>query len=61
MKYIQLTTRQNSKVAIFFNTGNITVCEDVDKQVTVLDGLHNNCGWQVKESYAEVIAMILAA
>jgi hypothetical protein len=62
MKYIQLTTRQGGKVTIFISSNaNLAVCVGVAKEVTVLDGLHNNGGWQVTESYEEVIAMIQAA
>jgi hypothetical protein len=60
MKYITLKTRRNTSVTIFIGTGSIVVHEDIDGNVTVLDGIHNNGGWEVKETYAEVIAMILA-
>jgi hypothetical protein len=61
MKYIQLTTRQGAKITIFIGNGNIAVFEDPTGKVSVMDGLHNNGGWQVFESYETVITMIQAA
>lgn len=34
------------------------VCEGEDGSAGIVDGMHNNGGWKVKEKYHEVIDMI---
>jgi hypothetical protein len=66
MYKITVTTTNNTRVTIFFSS-HLTIQEDKvvnkslgHKQVTIIDGLHNNGGWSVLESYEQVIDMIEA-
>jgi hypothetical protein len=63
MYKVTLTTSEtNTPVTLYFTT-NLAVCtcrntNSKELEVRVMDGLHNNCGWSVNESYEEVIAKI---
>lgn len=61
MKFIQLTHTSGGKITIFIGAGNITVYKGTDNSVVVMDGLHSNGGWKVKETYEEVFNMIRSA
>ena len=64
MYSIELNLTTGNKVTIFFNnniavsTSKSTVDGKDVEAVRVMDGLHNNGGWSVKESYKDVIRMI---
>ena len=66
MYKVELTTYSGTAITIYFST-NLTVQTWLKSQltgeieVTVMDGLHNNGGWIVRETYEEVIAKIDAA
>jgi len=65
MKYIEVELTSGRNLTIFFNN-NIAVLDHKSKvrnenYTTVLDGLHNNGGWEVNESYEEVIEKIKKA
>lgn len=60
MKQITFNLESDCIVTIFFNS-TLSVFRGVDGKVKVMDGNHNNGGWHVKESYAEVIALIQAS
>jgi hypothetical protein len=62
MYSVELTTTDGNKVTIFFST-NLTVVQSKntntkEPETCVMDGLHNNGGWHVKESYDNVIRAI---
>ena len=57
---------ENDRLVTLYFTNNLTVYESVninskEPEVRVMDGLHTNCGWIVKNSYEEVIKKIDAA
>ena len=62
MYKVTLTTSPNTPVTFYFTTNlAVTTCKNSNSkelEVRVLDGLHNNGGWTVTESYEEVIAKI---
>ena len=65
MYKIILKLEQNRLVTLYF-ASNLAVYESVNSnskepEVRVMDGLHTNCGWIVKNSYEEVIKKIDAA
>ena len=63
MNKLTLTLKDsNNPLTIYFTT-NLAVCigknsNTNEKEIRVMDGLHNNGGWNVKESYDQVIAKI---
>ena len=63
IKYAVFTLVTGTKVAIFFN-GNLTVTESMSEGKTiirVLDGLHNNGGWEVQGTFTEALNKIIEA
>jgi len=64
MRYAEFETVSGSKVRIFF-TGNLTVQKyrnrDGIDEVCVMDGLHNNGGWKVKDTYESAVDKIMYA
>jgi uncharacterized protein YlzI (FlbEa/FlbD family) len=62
MYKVSLNLANGKPITIYFNN-NLVVHLDEDyhtqkPQIRVMDGLHNNGGWIVKESYEEVIKKI---
>jgi hypothetical protein len=65
MRFAQFETVSGSQVTIFF-TDKVTVHQyyrnrDGGDAVCVMDGLHNNGGWEVKGTYQEVVDKIMYA
>jgi len=63
MKYAVFTLDTGTRVAIFFD-GTITVTESMKEGKTVirvLDGLHNNGGWEVQGTFVEALQKIREA
>ena len=61
MYKVQFEVISGSEITIYFSNTLTVINSKVDKNVKILDGLHNNGGWMVKESYETVIAKIDAA
>lgn len=61
MNYVDFETKAGGEVTIFF-TDKLTVQKyrnrDGVDEICVLDGLHNNGGWVVKDTYQEVVNKI---
>ena len=56
MYKITVTTGKDTPLTIYFSN-NISVIKK-DHGCCIMDGLHNNGGWLVTESYDEVISKI---
>ena len=61
MYKVQFEVISGSEITIYFSNTLTVINSKVDKNVKILDGLHNNGGWTVNESYETVIAKIDAA
>ena len=61
MYKVQFEVISGSEITIYFSNTLTVINSKVDQNVKILDGLHNNGGWMVKESYETVIAKIDAA
>ena len=61
MYKVQFKVISGSEITIYFSNTLTVINSKVDKNVKILDGLHNNGGWTVNESYETVIAKIDAA
>lgn len=58
MIYLELTPEVGAE-KVFIVAESITICPRKNKQgCTIMDGKHNNGGWQVTESYSIVKRMI---
>ena len=61
MYKVQFKVISGSEITIYFSNTLTVISSKVDQNVKILDGLHNNGGWTVNESYETVIAKIDAA
>ena len=61
MYKVQFEVISGSEITIYFSNTLTVINSKVDKNVKILDGLHNNGGWTINESYETVIAKIDAA
>ena len=60
MYFIELTTESCNKVTIFFSD-KLAVVGNKKGGTRVMDGLHNNGGWDVLETYDAVLGLISRA
>lgn len=61
MHSVELKLQSGSEVTLFFS-GNLAISRNCENgKVTVADGVHNNGGWPVAESYDVVVNKIKEA
>jgi len=59
MKMLSLTLQGSGKRLTIVINGTIAIAESTEKgHTTITDGTHNNGGWEVKESYEEIITQL---
>lgn len=62
MKVIVLPLVGGNEATFFVGNNNLVVAENKDsKTCSVIDGLHNNGGWQIAKTYAQVVKQLREA